>query len=195
MNRRDDRDLEKPHYYSTYWIEQAREAAGLVVNMGDDQMAAATQVLDHEDDIADDELAAPPIPKAPPTISTPLDDFDDLPLPPAPKPAKQKAPAHPQRPTSLSSFADLAAMGFGAGAETDELAISPDDDADEIISQLESEFEMGHVEPDDEEAASFETLSEEESELWDDEEGGDDDGVPRAPRGKPSSPRRPRRDF
>ena len=196
MNRRDDRDLEKPHFYSQYWIDQAREAAGLVVLGGNDQMAAtATQVLDHLDSTIDDEPIAPHIPKAPPTISSQLDEFDDLPLPPAPKPVKQKAPTHPQRPASLSSFADLAALGFGAGAETDELAISPDDDADEIISQLESEFDMGHVEPDDEEAASFETLSEEENEWDDEEEGVDGDGTPRPPRGKPTSPRRPRRDF
>jgi len=196
MNRRDDRDLEKPHFYSQYWIDQAREAAGLVVSLSDDQVAPmATQVLDRQDSMTDDEPIAPHIPKAPPTINSPLDDFDDLPLPPSPRPTKQKAPTHPQRPASLSSFADLAALGFGAGAETDELAISPDDDADEIISQLESEFDMGHVEPDDEEAASFETLSEEENEWDEEDEEGDGDGTPKQPRGKPSSPRRPRRDF
>jgi hypothetical protein len=195
MNRRDDRDLEKPHFYSQYWIDQAREAAGLVVNVSDEQ-TTATQVLDRFDSTIDDEPIAPHIPKAPPTLNTPLDEFDDLlPVSPTPKPVKQKPPAHPQR-ERLTNLADLAALGFGAGAETDELAISPDDDADDIISQLESEFDMGRVEPDDEEAASFETLSEEENEMWDDEEEeGDGDGAPHPPRGKPSSPRRPRRDY
>ena len=197
MSRKDEKDLERPHYYSQFWINQAREAAGQPINFSNGD-GGLTQVLDREDEDFDVPLMAS---KIAPAITDTLDDLDELPLPPppAPKPIKQKAPT-PQRAAPLSSFADLATLGFGKGAETDELAISADDSTEDIMSRIESEFELSNevdVVPDEEEAASLETLSEAEGDLWEEEEE-DDDALPRrgaGPRPK-IPPRRPqRRDF
>jgi len=202
MSRKDDRDLERPHYYSQFWINQAREAAGepVVYSNGESSLL---QVMDDREDSMPESILRPAASK--PSLSTVFDDFDDLPLPPLPaKPIKQK-PVAPPRSSSLSSFADLAALGFGADAdETSELAVGADDDTDDIVSRLESEFDMGNVEPDIDEAASLETLSEEEDEMYDEDEDEDENGVPgRTPRtpGKsprrtpPLPPRRPTREF
>jgi hypothetical protein len=197
MSRKDERDLERPHYYSQFWINQAREAAGQPISFSNGDAALAS-VLDRDEE-DDDDLLTLPVQKAPPTLESALEDFDALVLPPAPapKPPKQKNPTA-QRPASLSSFADLAALGFGADTETGDFAVGADDDADDIMSRIESEFEMSKdVEPDEEEAASLESLSEEENGLWE-EEAEDDDTLPRRPVGpRPKiPPRRPqRRDF
>jgi len=201
MSKKDDKDLERPHYYSQFWINIARGGDGSEISLGN---GSATHVADRADSYVDDLF-----PVNDHTASSlddiddePEDDFEDeLPLPPQPAPKPNRQRNTPTRSSTLSSFADLAAIGFGAGAETEELSVGADAETDDIISQLESGFDMGRVEPDEEEAASLESLSEEEDEQWDDEEDENKDGIPRRgvrPVVPPKPTRRPapkRREF
>lgn len=190
MSRRDiEKDLERPHYFSQYWINIARQYA-----LGGASALEAMQTVDEDEE----ELAPPPPVRPAPKPAAPLTaltaDLEDFPVPRAPsKPVKQRPPE--QKPASLTSFADLLTQGFGEGMDMDELAVGADADDDEVISRIGANFD-DEVEPDEEEAASLETLSEEEN-LFDEEEEVDDFGAPR--RAKPTKPvrppRRPERPF
>jgi hypothetical protein len=189
MSKKDDRDLERPHYYSQYWINIARQA----YNGGISDLGNTVE----EEDSTPPEVIRPVNTAV--AVEEPLDEFEELPLPvpPTPKPSKQRTAS--QQRASLTSLADLAALGFGADAETEELAVGADDDENDIVSRLESEFDMGTM---DEDEADLEPLPDEEDELWDeDEEEEDENGVSlRPPRTviPPKPPRRPaprRREF
>jgi hypothetical protein len=191
MSKKDDRDLERPHYYSQYWINVARQAAGLSVAEDFEDFSTS------DPDLITDSLSPLGIRTGSTIVDNTMDELDDITLPVptvAPKPQK---PRLPSRPPSLSSFADLAALGFGPDTETEELPVGIDDDEAAIVSRLESEFDMGNVEPDEEEAASLESLAEEDEDYWSEEE--EDDDMPRRrtiiPPARP--PRRPtrRREF
>lgn len=196
MSRRDtDKDLERPHFYSQYWVTIARHYArtGSLVNL-------PTVVDETEEDVYDDLPPAQPVARAvatPPPAPEPEaePDIDDLPLPLAPRPTAKPAKPKPEpKASSLNSFADLAAIGFGNDAEMEELPVGEDDDTESVISRLGANFDDDDfpVQPDEEEAASLESLSEEED--WDDDEEEDDTtGAPHRPT-RPIKPQRPRRD-
>ncbi len=184
MSRRDsERDVERPRYYSTYWINIARQESGK--NGGPSVLAE--DLIEDEEDLEEDFLPEPPVVTPPPNSITPIRPA----TPPAPKKAK------PPEPRTLSSLADLAELGFGKDIEQpQDLAIGDDEDTESIISRIESGFDDDDDEqdedvlPDEEEAASLEALEDEE---WaDDEEDEDSELGPRrrtVPRPKP--PRRP----
>lgn len=185
MSRREsEKDLERPHYYSQYWINIAKQYA----RSGSLAAMPAIEALDDEEDDEDYEDLPP---RATATkVAPPEPEIDDLPLPPAPKPAKSPAKQRPveQRPSALTSFADLAALGFGADLDVEEMPVSDDDDTESVISRIGSNFE---VVPDEEEAASLEALTEDEA--WDDDDEDEDDvGAVRRP-SKPIKPVRPPR--
>lgn len=197
MSRREtDKDVERPHFYSQYWVTIARHYArtGSLLNL-------PTVVDEIEEDDFDDLPPARPVvartvtapPPAP--VPEPETDIDDLPLPLTPRPTAKPAKPKPEpKASSLSSFADLAAIGFGKDAEMEELPVGEDDDAESVISRLGANFEDDDfpVQPDEEEAASLESLSEEED--WDEDEEEDDaTGAPHRPT-RPVKPPRPRRD-
>lgn len=189
MSRREsEKDLERPHYYSQYWINIAKQYA----RTGSLAAMPTIEGMDDEDDEDFDELPVRPLAK----VMPPLPEIDDLPLP-LPRtvktPPKQKPPE--LRPSALTSFADLAALGFGAGIEMEEMPVSDDDDTESVMSRIGSNFDDGL--PNVEEAASLEALTEDEA--WDDDEEEEDDiGAVRRP-SKPTKPirppRRPERPF
>ncbi len=193
MSRRDaDKDLERPHFYSQYWVAIARQYAktGSLA-----EMPGVGEMMVEEDDY-DDLPPARPIAKTATPVAPVEPDLDDLPLPPAPRPAAKPPKPRPEKAQpSLNSFADLAAIGFGEDLEMEELPVSDEDDTASVISRLGSNFDDDEdlaVEPDQEEAASLESLSEEED--WDDEDEDEEDlGGPRRPP-RPTKPNRPRRD-
>jgi hypothetical protein len=196
MSRREiDKDLERPHFYSQYWITIARHYArtGSLANL-------PTVMEETEEDEIEELPPMRPVARtvtAPPPAPAPEaePDIEELPLPlarPTPKPAKPKPEP---KASSLNSLAELAAIGFGNDMETEELPVSDDDDTESVISRLGSNFDNDEdfgVQPDEEEAASLESLSEEED--WDeDEEEDDTPGGHRRPT-RPTKPQRPRRD-
>jgi hypothetical protein len=193
MSRRDtDKDLERPHFYSQYWVAIARQYAKTGSLAG---MPGVGEMMVEEDDFDD-------LPPERPTArvvqpAAPIEpEIDDLPLPLVTRPtAKPAKPRTEKAQSSLSSFADLAALGFGSDMEMEELPVRDEDDAESVISRIGSNFDNDDepaIEPDQEEAASLEALSEEED--WDDDEEEDDgSGVPRHTT-RPIKPIRPRRD-
>lgn len=186
MSRRDtEKELERPHYFSQYWINIARQYA-----LGGASALETMPALDEdEEELQPLPLPLRPTPKAAAPLTALSADLEDLPVPRAPtKPAKQR-PLE-QKPAALTSFADLATLGFGEGLDVDELAVGADADDDEVISRIGSNFD-DEVEPDQEEAASLETLSEEENLFDEEEEDVDDFGAPR--RAKQVKPVRPPR--
>jgi hypothetical protein len=190
MSRREtDKDLERPHFYSQYWISIAKQYA----RTGDiASLPAVGALMEDEDEMED----LPPVRPAAKTVTAPppVPEIDDFPLPVAKAPAKPPKNRPEPKPSALTSFADLAAIGFGGDMEMEEMPVSDEDDTESVISRLGSNFrddDEDIVEPDEEEAASLESLSEEED--WDDDEDEDNDGTPRRP-SRPSKPTRPRRD-
>lgn len=192
MNRRDlEKDAERPHFYSTYWIN-------IIQNLGDidaDHGAVAAPPRPADDEGEDFAPTAPPVPEPEPVL--------DIPLPRAPAKTPKPRPVEPPRAASLSSLADLAKGVFGTDAETDEIVIRDDeepeavirrmgmdrsadeDDEDEVAATLNDDED--EVEPSLEESASLESLSEEED--YDDEEE-DEDGLGGSHR-RPVRPTRP----
>lgn len=192
MSRRDtDKDLERPHFYSQYWISIAKQYA----RTGDIASLPSVGALMEEDDEEVEDL--PPARPAAKTVTAPpppVPEIDDFPLPLAKTPPKPQKNRPEPKPSALTSFADLAAIGFGGDMDVEDLAVSDEDDAESVISRLGSNFrddDEDFVEPDEEEAASLESLSEEED--WDDDDEEEGDGGPRRPT-RPSKPTRPRRD-
>ena len=183
MSRREsEKDLERPHYYSQYWINIAKQYA----RTGSIAAMPAIEGMDDEDDEDFDELPVRPLAKATP----PVPEIDELPLP-LPKLVKNPPKQKPveQRASALTSFADLAALGFGADIELEEMPVGDDDDTESVMSRIGSNFDDGL--PNVEEAASLEALTEDED--WDDDDEDEDDvGAVRRPT-KPIKPVRPPR--
>ncbi len=183
MNRKDS-ETERPHFYSQYWIGIARQIGG---------GALSATAIAPEPSIARPQAKA----AIPPVLDD--DDLDLLPKP-LPRPIKPKPQAVPKT-TTLKDLSELAALGIGQDADAGESPFSDDDSPEEVLSKLtkgaaapsddlDSLEEIG-VEPDEEEAASLESLSDEEA--WEDEEE-DDIGLGRRPRPiKPSRRPAPRR--
>lgn len=171
MIKKDDANFDRPHYFSQYWINIAREDAG----MG----AAPTAIIRPLAPVETDD------PDQLPTQLTPskkmMEDLDDFSFIPQPLPKKEKDKPMPLRKPTLNSLTDLASLSFGSGMEMEELAIGEDDNVDDVLPRLD--FDLDEVEPMDDETASIETLTEEEFEDWDDE----DDEFGNA---KPKSPKR-----
>jgi hypothetical protein len=183
MSRRDtEKDLERPHYFSQYWINIARQYA-----QGDVPLTTMAVEVDEEDDFAPTPASA-----SRPAVRTSLNPLeaglDDLPVA---RPTQKAAPKKPEpSKASLNSLADLAALGFGDDVEVDDLPVGADADDDDVMSRLGANFD-DEITPDEEEAASLESLSEEEDFLDEEDEEDDEFGGPR--RGKSSKPARPRR--
>lgn len=186
MSRKEnDKDLDRPRYYSQYWINIARQYA-----LGGVLPSVSTMESGEDDEPF--ETPVRPATKPANVIDLTPDIDDELPLPrPAAKPAKPR-PVEPARSNALTSFADLATLGFGEDAETEELPVGADDDAESVISRIGQQFgedEDLDVEPDEEEAASLESLEEDE---WEEDEE-DEDGVTRRRPTRPVKPQRPPR--
>jgi hypothetical protein len=193
MNRK-DADTERPHYYSQYWIAVARQAAGLSGSVATAAPEPATE-------------------RTQPAAMSDLDDDLDLAPKAAPK-ANKPRPQAPTRPTTtLKDLSALAALSFGEEDEGDTSPFSDEDSPEEVVSKLnrarsappaDDGFDDDDldVEPNEDEAASLEALSEEED--YDDEEDENDEqnlhrrtGIPRPkPARRPPPPRRtPGRDY
>ncbi len=200
MSRRDsEKDLERPHFYSQYWIAIAQQYA---------RSGSLEAMPPIETSIADDDFeeAAPARPVARATVAPPPPappaepEIDDLPIIPARPSRPTKARQPEPRPTpALTSFADLAALGFGEDIEMEDLPVGADEDEASVMSRLGSNFDNDDVQPDEEEAASLESLAEEDD-YDDDEEDEDDLGVrrptkPTRPVKPPRPVRRPDRPF
>lgn len=182
MNRRDfTQDADRPHYYSTYWINIARQYGGKPGGF----TASPVEMDEEEED--EDLLPLPHVETKAPPLPPELEILQGG-RPTAPtRPSKAKPP---EQRSTLSSLQDLAALGFGDDVQTQDLAIGADDEEEDIISRLESDFE-DEVEPDEEEAASLEALEDEEWEEDDEEE--DDVGSRRRTKPAPKLPPKPSR--
>lgn len=181
MARRDTaQDIDRPHYYSQYWLDIAMGKH----DIADEQGAVEAMDLDELED--DDLLAVPEIPAPKP----------------AKKPAKVDRKAEPARPT-FTSLADLAnidlLMKNSAAMEGDEVTdlekgaiddLAPFDQAGATAAPVVSD--LAFDETDDAALAT----NEEEDEFgldFDEEEEEDEWGGRKPGKGKPKPPRRERR--
>jgi hypothetical protein len=184
MTRKDTADLDRPHYYSQFWVDIAAGKRDVTATP-----ATEIDLVDlGADELAEDEFVPPPAPVVKPAAKA--------------KPAKpaERAP-EPARPT-ITSLADLANIDLlmKSSAEMDNDTV-PDIESSEIGDlapfgqpvqdeepAIVTDFDLDHV---SEEPAA----AEDEDEFADvdfDEEEEDEWGAPRRGGGKPQKPPRKR---
>lgn len=176
-------DLERPHYYSQFWIDVASGKR----DVSETHAAVDTDLIGDETD--EDELAAPPI--------------DLLPKPAPKKAAKPEKKPEPARPT-ITSLADLAnidlLMKNSAEMEGDEVpdleAGAMDDLAPFGQTEVEAEPPVADFDFDADEGAPEAAADEDEEDFGGmdfDEDEEEDEWGSRRP-GKPGKQQKPRRD-
>lgn len=193
MRNSTGQDIERPHYYSQYWLDVAegRPTGQTAAN----EAAPETPVARHATAVAE------PVESYDEEVPTLADEVAEVPAPaPAPAPrkaSKQQEKKEPARVTSLSELARIQEL-MGRSAEMEDTA-SPNLEAADLTTEepaLVTDFDLG----DEAEAPEFAAEDEEEpfadeDEFDEDEEedewGGGGGGGGRKPR-KPTKP--PRRD-
>lgn len=218
MRNNPGQDIDRPHYYSQYWLDVAEGKQSTQTIGGDviteaplarQQTATATPVDEAiEAEVADGVAAevvaaeAEPITAAPPPLAATPPPITETPLPtpaaapaapagePARKPAKaEKEKKEPARVTSLSDLAHIQEL-MNSSAEMEDSA-APNLEAEDSEPDIITDFAIG----DTVEAPEFAAEEEEdeflEDEFEEDEEEDEWAGGGRRPR-KPTKP--PRRD-
>jgi len=186
MTRKDTVDLDRPHYYSQFWVDIAAGKRDVTAST-----ATETDLVDLDaDELAEDEFVPPPAPVVKPAAKA--------------KPAKpvERAP-EPARPT-ITSLADLANIDLlmKSSAEMDNDTV-PDIESSEIGDlapfgqpvqdeepAIVTDFDLDHVT--EEPAAEAGAEDEFADAGFDDEEEEDEWGAPRRGGGKPQKPPRKR---